>query len=114
MAIKSNIGSNPIPVLVADTTLYQLVTTVNDRYHVGALSMFNTSTTLTTVVEIYVSPDLTSASGNYIGRLNLGPLSSGDVNEIVGQGLTENIIAKAITNTGVTALVSVTEYSEGD
>lgn len=111
MAIRANVGENPINLLIAtDNVLYELATGI-DRYHVGACNINNNSTTLTVEIAIFISPDLTSASGKQVDSLTLGPEDELDINAIIGQGYTENVIV-TVDNPAV-GTITVTQYTGG-
>ncbi len=111
MSIKGNLGDGPIVIGVADTVLFN--PGAIDRYHVGAFAIFNdTATTIT--VDIYISPNLTSASGLKVETISFGPDQAADINAVIGQGYTaENIIGVA-SAVGVNSTITRTEYTNGD
>lgn len=112
MAIKSNVGIPLVNILTTDTTLLNPVAPVQ-RIAVTAAILHNTDPASRTVT-VYESPNLTSASGKEVAVYAIGPGSSVDVEEIIGQGYAvgRNIIAKA-TGTGVVAVSTVTQYDGG-
>ena len=110
MAIKGNVGSGVIAILASDTTILDLSA---ERAAITAFSLHNTSVS-TVTVEIYISPDLTSASGSQIDYISLNQDETKEVTGLIGQGIedTENIIAVG-SATGVNAVVTITEYTDG-
>lgn len=112
MAIRGNIGSAPIPIIAGDTTILQPVSGSVERVAVSGFSLHSNAVGVITVT-IYESPDLTSASGTAIAYYSLAQNESVDVNECIGQGYTQNIIAVA-SGVGVNAKISYTSYTSGD
>lgn len=112
MAIKSNVGIGPTDALTTDTIIYQPAAI--DRYAVGAFNLHNT-TGGEIIVSVYVSPDLTSASGKRVGLFGIPAGGEVDVNSVVGEGYTvaQNIIASA-DFVGSNATITVTQYTDGD
>jgi len=112
MAIKSNVGSGVINILTTDTVIRQQQASI-DRYHVSSLNIFN-DTAASITVDIYVSSDLTSASGDKVSEETIGINSESDINAVIGQGYSSlNIIAVA-SAVGLNASITSTEYSAGD
>ncbi len=113
MAIKGNVGTGAISVLVTDTTLLDPDAGDRERAAVTAAYLHNTSGS-TVIVEIFVSPDLTSAAGKRIDYYSIGTNASVDISGIIGQGFstTGNIIAKG-DGTGVNAYLTIVEYDGG-
>ena len=113
MAIKSNVGRPLVSIGVGDTTVLN-PTAPLDRIAVTACSLHNTDAAARTVT-LWESPNLTSASGTEIAVYDIGPDESVDVGEIIGQGYAvgRNIIAQG-SGTGVVAVSTVTEYTDGD
>lgn len=112
MAIKGNVGTGVIDIAAADTTVYDPSVTVQ-RYAVSAASIFNT-TLGTLTVSVYVSPNLTSASGKKVAEYVIGSLQSADAVELIGQGfVAQNIIAVG-SGVGCNIMLSVTTYDGGD
>lgn len=113
MTIKSNVGVAAVSILTTDTTLLNPVAPL-ERIACTAMSLHNTDAAANITVTLYESPNLTSASGKEIAVYRLGPFSSADVNEVIGQGYAvgRNIIAKA-SATGVNAVSTVTNYDGG-
>lgn len=112
MAIRGNISKPTINVLAADTVILEPVSGSVERIAVSGFSLVNTSVGGLTIT-IYESPNLTSASGKIIAYYSLASNESADVNECIGQGFTQNIIAVA-SGLGINAKISYTTYSAGD
>jgi len=111
MAIRVNIGLNPVVISTpGDQILYQLPTGI-DRFHVGAANLYNPDVANTATINVFISPDLTSAAGNKVAEIKLSALDDIDINAIIGQGYTGNIILT--TDIAVTGTITVTEYSAG-
>ncbi len=110
MAIKGNVGLGVINILASDTTLIDLTA---DRAAITAASLHNTNAATVTVT-VYISPDLTSASGYAIDYISLATNETKSITGLVMQGIsnTENIIAVA-SLTGVNALITISEYTGG-
>lgn len=112
MAIKGNVGSGVINILTTDTVIRQQQSGI-DRYHVSALNAYNTTAASLTVT-FYISPNLTSASGDEVASDIIGANSDIDINSIIGQGFANlNIIAVA-SAVGANAEITSTEYTAGD
>ncbi len=113
MAIKGNVGTGVIAILTTDTVLLNPDAGDRERAAVSAAWIHNTSGS-TIVVEIFESPDLTSASGARIDYYSINTNTSADISGIIGQGFsaTGNIIAKADT-VGCNALLTLIEYTAG-
>jgi len=112
MAIKGNVGSGVINVLASDTVIRQQQSGV-DRYHVSAFNVYNT-TALSVAITVYVSPDLTSASGDEVATHLIAANDEIDINAVIGQGYANlNIIAVG-SAVGLNASITSTEYSNGD
>jgi hypothetical protein len=109
MAIKSNIGVGVISVGTGDTTIYQL-TAPTQRYAITESNAHNSAASATTL-EVYISPNLTSASGKIVSKMTIPPGQDFDVNAILGLGTIQNVIAKA-SQAGINMTLSKTEYSE--
>lgn len=112
MTIRGNIGSSPIDILATDTTILDPISGSVERVSVSGFSLHSTAVGTVTVT-IYESPDLTSASGTAVAYYSLSQNESVDVNECIGQGYTQNIIAVA-SGVGVNAKISYTTYTSGD
>ena len=96
MAILSNVGAPPI-----DLAAFSLDTTILDiaaRIAVTAMSIHNTAGA-NRIVEIYVSPDTTSASGKRIALYDIVADASIDVGELIGQGIVETDAVIAVQQT---------------
>lgn len=111
MAIKSNVGVGVVSVAVTDTTIYQLTAPV-ERYAITECNAHNSNAAAVTL-EVYISPDLTSASGKIVSKITIPPSQDFDINAILGLGTNQNVIAKA-SATGINMTLSKTEYTEGD
>ncbi len=110
--ITGNVGTGTISVGTSDTTLLDPDSGDRDRAAVSAAWLHNDGSAGGNVtVEIFVSPDLTSASGERVDRYVVGDNASVDISGIIGQGFsaTGNIIAKADV-TGAIAYLTITEY----
>lgn len=112
MAIRGNISVAPIPIAAGDTTIIQPVTATVQRIALSGFSLHNNAVGTITVT-IYESPDFTSASGVAVAYYSLAQNESADVNECIGQGYTQNIIAVA-SGVGVNAKISYTTYTSDD
>lgn len=112
MAIRGNISAPPIAVIAGDTTILAPVTATIERVAVSGFSLHNNFAGNITVT-VYESPNLTSASGIAVARYSLAQDESVDVNECIGQGYVQNIIAVA-SGVGVNAKISYTTYTSGD
>ena len=101
MSIQGNIGQNVLDLNASgvDTVLLDF----NERVAVSQLSLFNVSGSNATIT-IYVSPDLTSASGKLVATEIIPSQESWGPKEIIGQGYgpEENLI---VVNTTVGALI---------
>ncbi len=113
MAIKGNVGTGIIAILASDTTLLDAASGTRERAAVTAAYMHNTSAS-TVTVNIYISPDLTSASGAIIDTYSMNAGSTMDISGIIGQGFgpTNNIIAVG-SGTGINAYLTIIEYTAG-
>lgn len=111
MAIKSNVGAGIISVGVGDTVIYQL-TSPTERYCITECNAYNTTSSPITL-EVYISPNSTSASGNLVSKLIIPASQDFDVNAVLGLGTNQNVIAKA-SGAGINMSLTKTEYSEGD
>lgn len=91
MAIKGNVpqGVIDLAAVSVDTVLFDNT----ERTAISAISIHNINAASREVF-IYISPNLTSASGKIVAVYNLSPDESADINELLGQGLssTEQII----------------------
>ena len=120
MSIQGNLSNGTIDLLATasgDTVLFDKTV----RTTITAMSIFNT-TGADRELEIYRSPDLTSANGTLIATYTLGFTAadnSADVGELIGQGLTadENIIGVQITGAAALAdincSITYTQYTGG-
>jgi len=95
MTVKTGVSGGTTDIATTDTAIMQVVANSN-RERVEAFTISNT-TGGTVVVDIYESPDLTTASGKRIAQYTLTAESSAQVVEAIGQSLIvgRNIIAIA-------------------
>jgi hypothetical protein len=95
MTITVNIGQSLIDITTSDTVIINPVGPVI-REGIQGASIHNT-TGAPIDVELYESPNLTSASGSLVAEYPVSANSSQDVGEIIGQGyeVGQNIIAVA-------------------
>jgi hypothetical protein len=109
MAIAGNKNRALISILAGDTTI--LNTTGFDRLAVKALTVYN-NTGGSRTITFYESPNLTSASGTIIAVYTISANSGTVIKEIERHsfGANQNIIAVG-SATGVTAKITVTEYT---
>jgi hypothetical protein len=116
MTIKANVDFGVYSLLLADNTVVDFNSLGVDRYSVTVASLFNT-TAASITVGVYISPDNTSASGVFIGEYVVpaigGGVSQVDINSIMGQGYTENIILVPDA-VGVNSDLSGNTYADGD
>lgn len=115
MAIKSGVSQGVISVSTSDTVIFDQDGISNiQRFTIEMISIHNTTTSTISSIQIYESPDLTSASGKRVALYSLGGGESKDVFELIGQGFEDrNIVAKA-GGAGVNAQVTVTTYNDDD
>ena len=111
MAIISNVGAGVIPILTTDTVVYDLFAPV-ERYCVTQCNAHNTTVAGITL-EIYISPNLTSASGSVIYEKAISAGDSVDIDAILGLGTNQNVIAKA-SAVGINLTMTKIDYTEGD
>ncbi len=111
MGIKGNVGIGVIQIGTIDTTLLDPDYGTRVRAAVTGAYLHNSSG-VTIIVEIFESPDLTSASGERIDYYSIDANESADISSIIGQGFssTQNIIAIADV-AGVNAKLTVDEYT---
>lgn len=111
MSIKGKIGSSVISLGAAvDTVLLDITA---DRVSISSGILHNNGAG-TIIVDIYVSPDLTSASGSRIGQYTIAVDELKQIDCLIGQGFSsaENIIANADV-AGCNALFARTDYTGG-
>ena len=100
MAVFSNQSVAPIDLAASatDTVLIAAVATTS-RLAINAFSLFNTTASTTITVDLYQSPDATSASGKKIATYTFDGSTSVQVIELIGQGLSagQNIIGRVTT-----------------
>lgn len=114
MTITSNVGLGVTAILATDTSLV-VPASPTQRLVISAFSIHNDGTAgATRTVELYLSPDTTSAAGDRVAYYAVGDDASVDVIELIGQGLEvgENIIGVA-SGTGLNAHITVTNYDGG-
>lgn len=119
MAIKSNIGQNSTAVAASSTDTVLLADLgVNNRSVVTGLSIFNT-TGGNIAIDLYESPDNTSASGMKIGTYTIATLASVQPVEIIGQGyasgrrLIGRVTTAAISSGDLNFKLTYTLYNAG-
>lgn len=116
MSIRGNIGQPVVTVLNTDTTIYAKGSAI-ERYAVTAFSCFNNSAAPVDI-NIFISPNLTSASGKKLGQYSIPANSDVDINSIVGQGFGTgndlNVIATASTTGVINAKITIITYDGGD
>lgn len=119
MAIRTGISAAVIELAAATTdTVILAGQAAGSRAAVSALSLFNTSGA-NRDVEIYESPDNTSASGTLVATVSLAALESYQVAECIGQGFASGQRLIAVQTTGgaalgdVTAKLTYTVYTAG-
>jgi len=111
MAIRSNIGLGVTAILAVDTPLIVPAAPL-DRISIGAISLHNDGVAGATItVELYISPDLTSASGDRVGIYRIPDDAQVDAVALIGQGLAvgENLIAVGSV-LGCNVHITETEY----
>lgn len=114
MAIFGNLPQNPIDVGTSDTTIINVGGTIYTRIAISALSLHNT-TGASITVELYHSPDATSASGERVANVSVPANSSEDVNSLIGQAVNNTRFIVAVGDAaGCNALMSYTGYTEDD
>lgn len=112
MAVQRNIGTDPIAVLAADTTILAAAG-ANNRVVAGSLLAYN-STGAGVTVSIYDSPDLTSAGGTLISEEIVPANGSLVFTDLVSVGFDgdRNIIAVGGA-VGVDAKLTYTLFTDG-
>ena len=110
MTIKSKITTGVIPILLTDTIILE----VTGRVGIEAMNCFN-SAAEDVVMTFFISPDLTSGSGQKVSTNTLSSGEEVDINAIVAQGYIEgqNIIAVASV-AGVNCSASYTQFTGDD
>lgn len=111
MTIKANVDFGVVSLAVGDNTVIDS-SARGDRYAVTAISAHNTGV-VTITVTFYESPDATSASGEQLDVVEIGANEQKDINGIIGQGYTQNIIAVPST-AGVNIKSSGIDYTGSD
>lgn len=112
--IKGNVGLGIVPVLVTDTAILSLASPVERAAVTNAVLHNDGSAAAVITVEIFISPDLTSASGQRIAVYTIQDNGNVLIDTIVDQGFTaaQNIIAKADV-AGCNSLLTIIEYENG-
>lgn len=119
MAVRSGIGINvqDLAASASDAVILPDLGAGN-RAMVTGLSIYNT-TGGNAVVEIYESPDNTSAAGTLVATLTIATASSEQPVECIGQGYAAGRRLVAVVTTGglsagdLTAKVTYTLYNAG-
>lgn len=105
MAVKVNL-SDGVQQLAASTN-DQSVHSQAVRTAITAFSIYNT-TTINVNLTVYESPDGTSASGEPVANITLGPTGgeddSVDIPEVIGQGYAADIQIIVVINTAAILL----------
>lgn len=106
--IFTRVSGGVTDIAAADTTISN---PTDNRIAITAFSIHNT-TAVSVTVDIYESPDLTSASGKRVAQYAVGANASVDVAEVIGQGYVvgENIIAVG-SAVGTNARYTFTDYT---
>ncbi|MAF43428.1 MAG: hypothetical protein CMI54_04565 [Parcubacteria group bacterium] len=112
MAIKSNVDFGLVELTVVGDNTVVNSSNRGDRYAVSAMSIYNT-TGASINVQIYESPNLTSASGVLVDEYDVGANDQVDVLGVIGQGYTDNLIAVPDA-TGTNIKTSGIDYSGAD
>lgn len=116
MTIKANVDAGRVTLTAsADNTAVSITSLAVDRYSVTTMSAHNTGAGSATI-DIYISPDATSASGVKVGTYivpNTAGSNQADMSVVIGQGYTENIIVRP-SIAGVTIDSSVTTFTGDD
>ena len=113
MAIFGNIDLGVTDLLTTDTAVIDIASIPDtQRYAITGLSIHNTGLASISV-EIFDSPDLTSAAGKRIAKYDVAADSSESVVELIGQGGKQNIIAVA-SALGLNTKTSITKYNAND
>lgn len=114
MSITTGVGLGVTAILATDTSLIVPASPV-ERLIIDTFSIHNDgSAAATRTVELYLSSDTTSASGDRVAYLSIPNNVGVDVVELIGQGLAvgENIIGVA-SGTGLNAHITVTNFDNG-
>ena len=111
MAITGNKSVAILDIGTSDTTL---ITAPTERMAVEAMVLHNETGAGVVTVEVFISPDTTSAAGTRIAKYAIAVDASVDVSELIGQGFSssEYIIGKADV-TGAVVKSTITEYTAG-
>lgn len=110
MSVKSGRSIEPVAVGTSDTTIFETGNSESIK-----MSAFSGHSTAATVVTIYESPNLTSASGDIIDEITFAVGDVFDFSAAIGHAIkeTKNVIAKA-TVVGCTVKMSFELYNGGD
>ncbi len=111
MAIIGNVGVGLKQIGIADTVVYELAAPV-ERYSITECSVYNTSGA-DIDLEAYLSPNLTTASGNIVSKITIPSNENMFVDALLGVGTSLNVIAKA-SAVGLNLTLTKTHYTEGD
>lgn len=109
MSIRSKVGVDVVDIGTTDTVI---LTVPEVRQSVSAMSLHNTTSGTSIPVEIYISPDATTAGGTRVAYYNIPGNDSYDVSELIGQGFksTEYVVAIADV-VGINVKSTVTVFS---
>lgn len=112
MTIKSGIGANSIVVGSGDTTL---LNPSSDERFVVSSGTFHEQTGAAETVELFISPDATSAAGERFQEMKFSPDETKNPVSIYNRAVTAGsfLIAKAATGGRVEANLTFTLY-DGD
>ena len=117
MAIKSNVDTGTLSLVVADNVLVNSASspTFDDvsRYAISALSLYNTTSSSVTVT-IYRSPDTTSASGTILDVVVVPANSQADAGGLIGLSVSLEYIICTVSAVGVNATAAVITYGTGE
>lgn len=115
MAIKGNVGLGVTSILATDTVLINTATLPGtpERIAITAASLHNT-TASPIVVQVYVSPNLTTASGSRVDYISIAANSTSDISGIISEGIDSTLNIVAIADlVGCNAFLSIAEYTSG-
>lgn len=114
MAIKTLLDGGTVELIGGDNTLFDFSTLTDvDRYAVTGCSFYNTTLNNVTV-EVYRSPDTTSAAGVRLDRIVLPALTQQDCGGLIGLSPgTDNIIVTS-TQVGVNATTALITFGSGE
>jgi hypothetical protein len=115
MAVRAFIDAGTVSLAVGDNTLVDFSSLTDvARYGVTACSLYNNNSS-TETVEVYRSPNTTSASGTLLDIVSIPADSQEDVGGLMGLaiGNSDNIIAVS-SATGITATATLTTFGSND